>query len=328
MPFLITSGCRKAGQVGKDRFPQGQGESGMGKNFKGLLDQMAGMERRRKHMLFLLLTLLLSLAYLPILKEVFNLSLSSEMYSHLVLIPFVSAYLVFLRREEAFSRPYRSIHSLEWILTLSASVLLISGVLLPDLTLSAASWVFFLWIGFLLIYGYDSSRTLLFPLFFLIFIAPAPGFLLDWIIGILLWGSDQVTALLFSLTGIPFLHDNYVYKLPRLSIYIAPECSGIRSSTALLLTALLADYLILTRWWSRGILLLSVLPLAVLKNGIRIVTLSLLAIYVDPGFMHGPLHRRGGFIFFGITLLLMGCLLLLLKKLEQSREKKRQEPTP
>ena len=279
---------------------------------KGIFDHLAGMEKKKRHLLFAIFIVVCSLAYLPILTRVYNLSLSSEMYSHLLLIPFVTIYLVFLKRKEAFSSPYQSRGRLESALALSALLLLAAGLFLSELTLTTASWVFVIWTGFLLLYGYESLKTVLFPLFFLIFVVPLPGEFLGWIIGILLWGSDLATNLMFSLTGIPFLHEDYVYQLPRLSIYIAPECSGIRSSTALFLTCMLADYLILTKWWSRSILLLSVFPLAVLKNGIRIVSLSLLAIYVDPGFMTGKLHHRGGFVFFGITLLIMGVILLLL----------------
>jgi exosortase/archaeosortase family protein len=54
------------------------------------------------------------------------------------------------------------------------------------------------------------------------------------------------------------------------------------------------------------VFVLFVILVTIVKNGIRIVTLSLLAIYVDPGFLYGRLHRSGGFVFF-----LMGALLLL-----------------
>jgi exosortase/archaeosortase family protein len=43
----------------------------------------------------------------------------------------------------------------------------------------------------------------------------------------------------------------------------------------------------------------------IVKNGIRIVTLTMLATYVDPGFLYGNLHREGGVVFFMIGLLLM-----------------------
>jgi len=52
----------------------------------------------------------------------------------------------------------------------------------------------------------------------------------------------------------------------------------------------------------------------ILKNGIRIVTLTVLAIHVDPAFLHGSLHRQGGVFFFLLGLLLLLPLYLLLQE--------------
>ena len=269
-----------------------------------------------KHRFFFAAALILTIFFLPVLTRLYNLSTSSEMYSHLLLIPFVTGYLIFLKKKEAFNSPRISSPRPQALLIAGAVLLLAGGLLTSDLTLYTSAYVFFFWAIFLLVYGSIAFEIVLFPLFFLIFLAPTPSGVLELIIRILLWGSDHVSAFLFTLIGIPFLHEDYVFRLPRLSIYIAPECSGIRSSTALFLTAMLADYLILSRWWSRALLLSTVIPLAVFKNGLRIVTLSVLAIYVDAGFMSGNLHRRGGFVFFGITLIVMGLILFLLKKSE------------
>jgi len=283
---------------------------------KSFLENVARTGASRRHLLFAALVLVISLLYLSPLAATYRLSMSSEMYSHLILIPLVTAYLVYIKKEESFSCPYHGNLRLQSVLAGSAMLLLGTGIILDSHSLLVASWVFLVWFCFLIVYGAPSFKTVLFPLLFLIFLVPVPPSLLDRLISLLLWGSDHVTAFLFSLTGIPFLHEDYNYRLPHLSIYIAPECSGIRSSTALFLTAVLADYMILRRWWSRSLLLLAVFPLAIFKNGIRIVTLSFLAIYVDPGFMSGNLHRRGGFVFFGITIAIMGIILLVLRRLE------------
>jgi exosortase/archaeosortase family protein len=52
----------------------------------------------------------------------------------------------------------------------------------------------------------------------------------------------------------------------------------------------------------------------ILKNGIRIVSLTLLGMYVDPGFLYGKLHHQGGIIFFFISLLFLAPLLWLLQR--------------
>jgi exosortase/archaeosortase family protein len=61
-----------------------------------------------------------------------------------------------------------------------------------------------------------------------------------------------------------------------------------------------------------------VVPVAVVKNGIRIVTLSLLGIYIDPKFViDSPLHRSGGIVFFLLALSLLTPVLWVLRKSEK-----------
>jgi exosortase/archaeosortase family protein len=102
-------------------------------------------------------------------------------------------------------------------------------------------------------------------------------------------------------------------------IEIADECSGIRSSISLLLTSLLAGHMLLENAWTKSVLVAVVLPLAVVKNGIRIVSLSLLAMHVDPGFLAGSLHHEGGIVFYLLALTLLAPILGLLRRSELSR---------
>ena len=52
----------------------------------------------------------------------------------------------------------------------------------------------------------------------------------------------------------------------------------------------------------------------IIKNGIRIATLTLLGNYVDPDFLYGKLHRRGGIVFFLIGLGLLIPVYQLLRR--------------
>ncbi len=62
----------------------------------------------------------------------------------------------------------------------------------------------------------------------------------------------------------------------------------------------------------------AVVPISIVKNGFRIAFLSTMAIYVNPSFLTGPLHHRGGIVFYILALI---PLFLLLKFL-QNRENK------
>ena len=175
------------------------------------------------------------------------------------------------------------------------------------------------WIGsFILLYGINNFRKALFPLLFLGFMIPLPSMIMDKTIFFLQIGSTDLVNIFFKLTGLAYIRENFIFHLPGISIEVAKQCSGIRSSMALLITGVLAAYLFLNTNWRRLLLLIVIFPLVILKNGLRILTISLLAIYVDERFLTDSfLHRSGGFVFYIPVLLLLGLFLWLLRKQEQ-----------
>ena len=86
---------------------------------------------------------------------------------------------------------------------------------------------------------------------------------------------------------------------------------------ALGITCLAGGYLFLRMGWTRAALLLAVVPVSLMKNGIRIATLSLLAVHVDPSFLFGRLHHDGGIVFFAVGLAALLCVLRWLQRIEQ-----------
>jgi exosortase len=148
---------------------------------------------------------------------------------------------------------------------------------------------------------------------------PIPPVVLNAIVSFLKVGSTYAVDALFALTATTYHRDGFVFTLPSVTIEIADECSGIRSSIALLLTSLLAGHLYLRAGWSRALLVAAVLPIAILKNGIRIATLTLLSIYVNPSFLAGRLHTDGGVVFFLISLAILAPVLIALRRAERPR---------
>jgi exosortase len=177
-----------------------------------------------------------------------------------------------------------------------------------------------LWVaGFAFFFGRASLLRARFPLTFLLFTIPIPDFLLDKTIYLLQKGTTEIAAVLFDWSGVPVLRDGFVFHLARVSIEVARECSGIRSSLALLILAILAAHFCLRAFWRQLVLVLAGLFVMILKNAVRIVTLTLLAVYVDPGFLYGKLHHEGGVVFFLLGLALMAPLLWWLERGEHKR---------
>ncbi|HMD31980.1 MAG TPA: exosortase/archaeosortase family protein, partial [Candidatus Acidoferrales bacterium] len=215
----------------------------------------------------------------------------------------------------------------------SAAALLLAGALLfsmsgrlgqlipgdDPLPFAILALVLLVWAGILFFFGAATFFAFQFPFVFLLLAVPLPKFIVDNCIEWLRGGSAVVTHLLFRLTGTPVLRNGYTFSVPGAVIDIAPECSGVRSALAMFVTCLLAGYLFLRKGWSRTVLLLFTVPMLVIKNGIRIVTLTLLAIHVDPMFLTGRPHHEGGFVFFIIGLLILWPVLLWLQKTENKR---------
>jgi exosortase len=169
-----------------------------------------------------------------------------------------------------------------------------------------------------MLYGRNASRRALFPLAFLLFAVPIPALVMEKIIAVLVVGSAYMTRLLFVAFRVPFVQDGPVFHLPGFAIEVAQECSGIRSSLALLITTVLAGHIFLRKFGNKALLALAVFPVAVFKNAIRIATLYLLSHFVDMRIIGGGfLHRSGGFIFFGLGLFVLSSILWLLKQGEK-----------
>ncbi|MBM4308657.1 MAG: hypothetical protein FJ123_18170, partial [Deltaproteobacteria bacterium] len=60
--------------------------------------------------------------------------------------------------------------------------------------------------------------------------------------------------------------------------------------------------------------------ITIFKNGLRIVSLTLLGVYVDPAILSSDLHRRGGIPFFIVALVVMAPVLLFLIKTEKKHK--------
>ena len=243
-----------------------------------------------------------------------------DTFSQVPLIPLVSLFLIYSNRAAILDKI-----SVGWAL---GAALIVPGIVCLELarrnvwqlemtnqmSLLVLGMVLF-WMGsFALVFGVHAFRAACFPLLFLLFTIPIPEPLLSNLTSDLQKGSAGAAEMFFRIGGIPNLRQGLEFSLPGVRIRVAEECSGIRSTLALLITTVLACHLFLRRAWKRALLCVVVVPIAIIKNGLRISALSALAIYVDPGFLYGNLHHYGGIVFFVFALAPMALLLLLLQR--------------
>ena len=273
----------------------------------GLLTTFA----RRRHVGFAAIVVISSLAFYRTLSELVKFSFHDASSSHILLIPLVAFFLLYMERRTVFRITKTNIGSgvglalggmiLNWLAH--------RGPIPQDgnwpLSLETLS-VILVWIGgFLVCYGIAALRAGAFPLLFLLLMVPLPEVILDRAIHALQGGSTEIAYIIFQAVGTPVVRHGFLLFLPGVTIEVASECSSIRSSIALIITCLLASHLYLRTSWKMMLVALLSVPLSVAKNGIRIATLTLLSIYVSPDFLTGRLHREGGFVFFLVALLIL-----------------------
>jgi exosortase len=170
--------------------------------------------------------------------------------------------------------------------------------------------------GFLFL-GSQWMAAAAFPVGFLIFMVPLPDAVVYRVEMFSIVASADVSAMMFRATGTPLLRDGQVFALPGMVLQIAQECSGIHSSWVLFITSLVASHLFLDSRWRRSLLVLFVIPLAIVRNSVRILTIGLLCVHVGPHMIDSFIHRRGGPIFFALSLIPLFMLLVWLRRQER-----------
>jgi exosortase C (VPDSG-CTERM-specific) len=291
-----------------------------------VLSRVNGARRRW----FLGFLAVLSAAFLPALLDLVRLAVHTELYSHLFLIPVISLYLVSLKARELPARL-----TTDWLPALLAGAggLLVLGLYAwltsrgwePErvdmLARSMAAYLAFATAGAFLFLGTGVLRVIAFPWAFLIFLIPFPKAVEDGLEFFFQHTSAEAANLLFAATGLPVLRDGLMFRIPGITIVVAQECSGIRSSLVLFLTSLVAGQMFLSSPWRRAILSLAVIPLGIVRNGFRILTISWLCAEKGPEMIDSPIHRQGGPLFFALSLVPFFACLLILKKLDQTRQR-------
>jgi exosortase C (VPDSG-CTERM-specific) len=272
---------------------------------------------------FLAFVVLLTAAFVHPLISLTTCAIGTDIHSHIVMIPFISAYLVYFRRKEL---PADYVWSPEWVSTLLAAglaALLAAGSLSktnPPLghndffSLIAFSFSCLIATGGFPFLGEKWMSAAAFPFGFLIFMVPLPDNVVNWLETASKLASAEAAALFFSIAGIPVLRNGTVFQLPGIVIEVAQECSGIRSSWVLFITSLLASYLFLKSPWRRAVLVLLVIPLAILRNGFRVLVIGMLCVQFGPQMIHSIIHHRCGPLFFVLSLIPLFLLLWWLRR--------------
>lgn len=155
-------------------------------------------------------------------------------------------------------------------------------------------------------YGRRTAGKLLFPAAFLLFCIPLSSFL-DVVTVHLRLIATAISAALLHGAGSELVRTGTLISSPdgTFAIDVAAPCSGLRSLFALLALSAGYAYFTLPTWPRRAVLFALSVPLAVLGNVTRILSICIVGSLASPGFATGFYHDYSGYVVFAVAIAMM-----------------------
>lgn len=145
-----------------------------------------------------------------------------------------------------------------------------------------------------------------FPIFYLGLLLPIPGWMLDQFTAPLKLLVSAMSAGLVEPIGIPIVREGVTMTVGPYQLLVEDACSGLNSLIGLIAITLFYIYLLRDAGWRYSVFLVClIIPVAIVANVLRIVTLILLTYYFGDAVGQGFLHVTAGLFLFAISLLLM-----------------------
>jgi exosortase B len=164
--------------------------------------------------------------------------------------------------------------------------------------------------------GFAVLRQFWFPIFYLLFLIPLPGWVLDAATQPLKMLVSDITENLLSHFGYPIARAGVTLYIAQYQLLVEDACSGLNSLISLTAVALFYIYLLHNASWRYSlVLLLFVLPIAIAANVIRVCILVLITYYLGDEAAQGYLHESAGIVTFVSALLLIFLLDAILSPL-------------
>jgi exosortase len=151
--------------------------------------------------------------------------------------------------------------------------------------------------------GLRAMLTIWFPILYLAFIIPPPGWLIDHMTVPLKEFVSYAATGVLQLCGIPIVREGVTLQIADYELLVEDACSGMNSLTGLIAISLFYIYLLRNASWRYALFLVClVVPIAIIANIIRIIVLVLLTYFFGDGVAQGFLHMTAGIFLFATAL--------------------------
>jgi exosortase D (VPLPA-CTERM-specific) len=238
----------------------------------------------------------------------------SEDFNYCYLVPLIVLYLVWEKRESLASVP--SIPSWAGLVPI---VLGIGLYWLGELggefyTLYFSSWLIL--VGLLWVHlGWRKLKLIWFPVVFILAMFPPPN-LINFPLSLKLrLISSQLGVAFLHLAGMSAYREGNIIDLGFTQLQVVDACSGLRYLYPLIIMGILLAYFFRAALWKRILLVLSVLPLTIFMNSLRIAATGILYRFMGASAAEGFFHGFSGWFVFMFALAFLLLEMYVLNKL-------------
>lgn len=252
-------------------------------------------------------------SFSPIISNLWGVWINDSNNSHGLLVPFISLYFVWLKKDDLKALTIST--SISGVVVLIASLLIYIIAFTGDVAFFARLMMVVSLISLVLFnYGKDVIKSIVFPLFLLFFMIPIPTSLLQIISLPLQLFATTVSAKIINLLSIPVYKVGNMLYFAQTQLEVTEACSGLHSIVAFILLSVIFAHLSGKRLIPNIIILASAIPIALITNIIRVSGTGILAHYYGSTVARGFLHEFSGLAVFAFGFLILASEYSLLKR--------------
>lgn len=164
--------------------------------------------------------------------------------------------------------------------------------------------------------GASVIKMLWFPIFYLGFVLPIPGWILDYVTQPLKELVSYIVTNTLAALGYPIARVGVTLYVAQYQLLVEDACAGLNSMVSLVSIGLFYVYILHNSSWKySALLLVLVIPIAIVANCIRVAALVLITYYFGDAAAQGFLHGFAGMVTFTSALLLIFLVDTLLRPL-------------
>ncbi|WP_124553225.1 exosortase B [Methylophilus methylotrophus] len=239
--------------------------------------------------------------YLNLINTIWN--ESDQAHGPLVLM--VVLYLFYDKRA-AFEQHSKPANIIGWLLFLFSLLCYVIGRSQDILILDMGAQIMLVAALILLFKGWKVLLALWFPLFFMIFMVPLPGFLVDAVTMPMKVAVSTVAEHVLYWFDYPIARNGVILQIGQYQLLVADACAGMHTLISLEALGLLYLNLIKHDSFLRNfILALFIIPISFTANTLRVIVITLVTYYFGDEVGQGFIHGFAGMFLFLIALILI-----------------------